>query len=254
MRNISGSTLKIIAVITMFIDHIGAIVLNNMLIDNGLTEVMLSNNSVLIDNWIDNNPLYSIMIIMRFIGRVSFPIFCFLLVEGFYKTRNVIKYLLRLSIFAILSEIPFDLAIYGKIVSIESQNIFFTLAIGLLFITILQYIYNKNYKYSFMLDIVVITIGFIVSELLRVDYGGIGFLVIVGIYLVKRHYENNANTNLYSIMTACIVLFIYNPIELGAFISIPLILCYNGKRGLNLKYIFYAFYPIHLLILWLLII
>ena len=99
----SSLVLKITALITMIIDHYGAIFQGNI-------------------------------IIYRIIGRLAFPIYCFLLVEGYTHTSNIKKYASRLIAFAIISEIPFDLAFFGKI-GFEHQNIFFTLFIGCLLYT-----------------------------------------------------------------------------------------------------------------------
>ena len=92
-RGISGSTLKIIAIITMLIDHIGAVVIAPVMIQR-------SGNLYMEDD------LYGIYSLLRTIGRIAFPIFCFLLVEGFVHTRNVKRYAIRLGLFAIISEIP----------------------------------------------------------------------------------------------------------------------------------------------------
>ena len=112
---LSGSTLKLIAIVTMFIDHLGVVAF----------ETQISNYMV---------PYY----IMRLIGRLAFPIFCFLLVEGFFHTRDVKKYALRLLVFAFISEIPFDLAFNRQMFYWRHQNVFFTLFIGLLVIALLE--------------------------------------------------------------------------------------------------------------------
>ena len=91
-KGISGSTIKIIAVVTMLIDHVAAALLTRMLISRGLLDISMSGDYVQIMQWIaDNAVLYYGMSAMRMIGRLGFPIFCFLLVEGFQKTRNIKK-------------------------------------------------------------------------------------------------------------------------------------------------------------------
>lgn len=112
---ISGSTVKLIGIAAMLIDHIAASVLARILVSGG---------------W--NRQLYSVYSIMRDIGRLGFPIFCFLLVEGVGRTRSKTKYALRLGLFALISEIPFDLAFSAKVLEFGYQNVFFTLFFGML--------------------------------------------------------------------------------------------------------------------------
>ena len=132
-KGISGSTVKIIAVVAMLIDHLAAALLTRILISNGMMDVLMSEDYGQIMQWVaDNAVLYYGMSAMRMIGRLGFPIFCFLLVEGFQKTRNIRKYVFRLGLFALISEIPFDLACSGKVLEFGYQNVYFTLFIGIL--------------------------------------------------------------------------------------------------------------------------
>jgi len=250
---ISNSTLKIFAIIIMFIDHFASIILNQILVNNNMNEIFASNNEIIINNWIAENPIYNVYLVIRLVGRISFPIFCFLLVEGLYKTNNIKKYIVRLGLFALISEIPFDLAFSDSLANFSYQNVFFTLFIGLLTINSLDYIHKRSVKCEVLYNICIITIGFILAELLKTDYSGFGVLTISAIYITYRHYEkdNDYKYKVYSMFAGCIVLFIMSPIECTSFLSILLVLLYNNKKGLNLKYIFYVFYPLHLVLLWL---
>lgn len=131
-RGLSGSTLKIIAIITMLLDHIGASLVQPILASTasaaGVTDWSMPSLAAAYPG--AAIPYYA----LRYIGRISFPIFCFLLVEGFLHTKNLHKYCLRLAIFALVSEIPFDLAFHQTPFYQASQNVFFTLLIGLLVI------------------------------------------------------------------------------------------------------------------------
>ena len=109
-QGISGYWLKVIAVVSMLIDHTSAVILEQI---SGL-----------------ENPAF----LMRIIGRLAFPIYCFLLVEGFYHTRSRAKYAGRLFLFALISEVPFDLAFSRRMCDFSSSNVFFTLLFGLLVI------------------------------------------------------------------------------------------------------------------------
>jgi hypothetical protein len=202
--------LKMIAIVTMLIDHIGAV-------------------------------LYPGEMIFRYIGRISFPIFLFLMVEGFYHTRNVRKYEVRMVIFAFISEIPFDLAFSGTMWNPRSQNVFFTLAIGLIMMDLLQKWNDTMWKQA-----CVIAACIIGAELLCTDYGGAGILMIFFFY----KYRDNWVVKL--MWTGIISLICFSgTIECFCIIAFLPILLYNGKKGPSLKYAFYAFYPAHLLILYL---
>ena len=100
----SGTALKTIACITMLVDHIGASCIEAGILTPGLDSGTLSRDTL------SAYPLYRLDMVLRFTGRLAFPIFCFLLVEGFVHTHNVKGYLGRLALFGLLSEVPFDLA------------------------------------------------------------------------------------------------------------------------------------------------
>ena len=131
-KGISGSTVKIIAVIAMLIDHTAAVVMIRQIMARGFQEAAVGGQSRLFDWLMENGVLFYGYQIMRMIGRLGFPIFCFLLVEGFQRTRDVKKYALRLGLFALISELPFDLAVTGRLWYGGYQNVYFTLLIGLL--------------------------------------------------------------------------------------------------------------------------
>lgn len=131
-KGISGSTVKIVAIITMFIDHIGAVLLARELMVQGIRELATGNDAAKMIQWLtDHAALYYGYTAIRAIGRVGFPIFCFLLVEGFHRTRDVKKYAMRMALFALISEIPFNLALTGKVMEFGYQNVYFTLFLGL---------------------------------------------------------------------------------------------------------------------------
>ncbi|OEG12528.1 hypothetical protein BCR25_07855 [Enterococcus termitis] len=173
------------------------------------------------------------------IGRLAFPIFCFLLVEGFVHTSNIKRYSIRLFLFALLSEIPYDLAFSKRFVDIHSQNVFFTLWIGLLVIAGLKKYWHSSLR-SLPLSLMIIGSGVFVAEWLQTDYGGwIGVLLIVNFYLFR-------NRKLLKCLFGGLILLQNSVFGLLAFLFIYL---YNGQRGRQLKYFFYWFYPVHLLVL-----
>lgn len=254
----STFALKILAVASMFIDYLGAIFISPS----------------------DNPYVY---LVFRSIGRLSLPIILFLLSEGFQHTGNIKNYLKRLGIFALISEIPFDLAFYqyhfgtdfisdfrsifaggyhsDKLSALllnlfTYQNVLVTLFLGLLLLYIIN---NVEKKYSNNLGMVnfingVLTIVFCaISVLIRADSNVAGILMLVAFYLFRG---NNVLIG--------IALFIVNGTIAGNVASDNLLLIipvlstlaiipicfYNGKKGKDIKYFFYIFYPLHLLVLF----
>lgn len=241
-KGISGSTLKMIAIITMLIDHIGAAIFGRMLMAAGIDSLNTTDTSVVLQWLTDNAGLYAVYMVLRYIGRIAFPIFCFLLVQGFAHTRDKRKYALRLGLFALLSEIPFDLAVSSAVLEFQHQNVFFTLFIGL--VTMIAYeAVEKKEEWSGVLKvvcwIVIVLAGMGIAKVLRTDYDAIGVFCIMMLYIFRQKKSTQ-------IIVGC-VSFLWELTAPLAFIPIAF---YNGKRGWKMKYFFYAFYPVHLLILY----
>lgn len=244
-RGVSGSTLKIIAIVTMLLDHIGASLLQPLLV-NAASAAGVTSWSV--GALTAACPKIAVpYYILRYIGRIAFPIFCFLLIEGFLHTQNLSKYCLRLAVFALVSEVPFDLAFHYTPFYPASQNVFFTLLLGLLVIAFDRWCHETLTAYpviSGVLPILVLAAGMALAELLCTDYGYLGVIVIDILYQLRR-------SRITAGILAAAFLCFSSPLEVTAFLFVPLICFYNGRRGLSLKYVFYAFYPLHLLLLYL---
>lgn len=243
-KGLSGSTLKMIAIITMLIDHVGAVILARLMIVNGIQDLDASNETQVMA-WLDGNAvLYGAYTVMRIIGRLAFPIFCFLLVQGFEHTSDCKKYALRLGVFALLSEIPFDLAINGAVLEFQYQNVFFTLFLGLLAMMLYRVI-EKQEQWPrwirFGLGILVLLCGMAAAQLLQTDYGALGVLAIMVFYMFRKNKQHQ-------LLMGGAVFLTSQTWAVAALIPIAF---YNGKRGWNLKYAFYLFYPLHLLLLYL---
>ena len=230
-RCLSGSTLKLIAIIAMAIDHFAASILYH--------GILLPAVPITIGSGVYR--IYQLYQVMRFIGRVAFPIFCFLLVEGFLHTSNRKKYAFRLFLFALISEFPFDWALFNTNVTWGYQNVYFTLLIGLLTIWGMEWIqeHTASWRFPLWIPLWVLTIaaGCLMAWLLKTDYDYKGIILIVILYFFR--FQPLLRT-----LAGCISLYWEAPACL-AFIPITF---YNGKRGLRLKYVFYLFYPLHLLV------
>jgi len=237
-KGISGSTLKLIAIIAMLIDHIGSALLGRFLWKYGYVEMVWSANASRMVEWMEEYGwLYHTYWVMRNIGRIGFPIFCFLLIEGFQKTRDVKKYALRLGTFALLSEVPFDLAFKATVLEFTYQNVYFTLALGLVTMIACDTIGKKSWnKWVKLIGYLLsVAAGAGIAELLRTDYGAKGVLCIMTLYLFHE-------SRVWQVLTGCLA-FCWELPALAAFVPIWF---YNGQRGLKLKYVFYLFYPLHL--------
>lgn len=220
-RKLSGSLLKLIAVVTMLIDHIASAFLKNSMI------VLLSVGSYRIT-------LYNSM---RWVGRLAFPLFAFLLVEGFLHTHDRKRYGLRLAVFALVSELPWNLMHTGGLLY-SQQNIFFTLLAGYLGLCAVEHFQHKIFDQCvvlFGLLILTITLGF--------DYSFYGYGFILLLYALRNKPPVRA-------AVGCCLL----PSQwIGGLAFIP-IAFYNGKRGFIrgkvLQYAFYAIYPVHMLAIY----
>lgn len=225
-RFLSGSWLKLIAVVCMLIDHLAAFYLFKLPVMH--TELfMLGHHAV--------TPL----LMMRLVGRLAFPIFAFLIVEGFLHTRSKVRYGRNLLIFALLSELPWNL-IHSGTWHYPSQNVFFTLLLGYLGLCALEYFKDDSRRLLASL------LGLLVaSVLMRADYGCSGYGFILLLYVLRE------NRILQAIIGSCVLGSRW--IAGLAFIPINM---YNGERGFVkgpvAKYLFYLFYPLHLLVIYLL--
>lgn len=238
-RGISGSTLKLIAIITMFIDHIGAIVVERMI---RMSSPVLEGMGV----QPDPEALYQFYITLRYIGRLGFPLFCFLLIEGFCHTRNKKKYAERLFLFALISELPFDLGFTGGIFYPQYQNVFFTLFLGFLVMTGIEWIEEKKTwepAGRLLFEFVVVSAGIGCAEFLQTDYGGMGVFTIVFMYALRQW-------RLLSAAAGCTVLTCMNALEVSAYTILLPVWLYDGRRGWKIKWLFYLFYPVHILLLY----
>ena len=204
---VNSFALKLIAITAMLVDHIGAV-------------------------------LYPDILLLRLIGRTAFPIFVFLLVEGADRTGNIRGYEMRMFLFAFLSEIPFDLAFSGRLIDTGSQNVFFTLAIGLLMVDLLKTNYGRLRQFF------IVVICMAAAWLLCTDYS------FGGILLIFLFFRFRDEPGIKVIGLAVISFAFYGWMEAFSLLAMIPILFYNGKRGPSLKYVFYAFYPVHLLILY----
>jgi len=239
-NGLSGSTLKILAMILMFIDHIGSV-------------IVFKYNDAKLETigYVMMRRLDTVYLILKSIGRGALPIFCFLLVEGFYHTTNKWKYLGRLVLLALISEIPFNLAFRDKLFAKDLQNVFFALSISLLMLILCDMIlgYEKmNYILRTCIFCCIIAAAAYLAYYFKFDYNYKLPLCVAGLYFLRPLKKEQA--------LAGAAMFSWEWVDKLSYISSSLIFIpiyfYNGKRGLKIKYLFYFFYPVHLFLFYLL--
>lgn len=215
---LNSFTLKIIACISMFIDHLRYS--------------------------IPGTPMF-----MSYIGRLAFPIFAFQITEGYSHTKNIKKYFIRLGIFALVSQIPYSL--YFKTTHL---NVFFTLFAGLLCV----FIYDKlKGKWKITSIVAIIFIAYC-AEFLNFDYGFYGVVIIVLFYIFKDKKILASILFVFATFIFAIDKYsfggVVSTITLSLFactaLGIVPYLLYKGKQGYKIKYFLYFFYPCHLVFLY----
>lgn len=254
IRCLSGNTLKIIALTCMVIDHVTKVFYSSIagrIINPALVQGYISLTQLDIIHFIYDDILCGI-------GAIAFPIFAFLFAEGFYYTTNKKNFLIRLIVFALISEFPFDTTFFRPWGPTTPdwpwyrfhQNIFFTYAQAFCTLWLIQQTPKvKNKKVSFSLNLLIIGISCYLSHsFIMGDYGILGILLILTAYGLR-------NNRLHQIVGLLIIKILFSRHDyLSSFlISLILILMYNGKRGKCAhKYFFYIFYPAHIALLGLL--
>lgn len=229
----NGALLKKIAVVTMLIDHLGAAFF------------------FIYTSMYDGSAAFAgadtVYRLMRIIGRTAFPIFCFLLVEGFFHTRSRGKYLFRLFLFSLLSEVPFDLAFHDSMWDLTSQNVFFTLFLGLLAVMAVHgakqsALHGAEHRWLKFTALMILAVLCPVAAYFgRTDYDVSGVLLILILYELREQR-----------VLACVCGYLCLLHEVWCFPAFLLLKFYDGSRGKGSKYFYYLFYPVHLILLALL--
>lgn len=247
---ISGKTLKWIAIITMFIDHVAA----SMFMYTPSCDFFIS------FAW--STSLYYLM---RSIGRIAFPLFAFCLVEGFVHTSNRGKQLRNLIVFGIISQLPYYYCLCTS--SSWDFNIMFTLAYCYMMLIFLEWLLGKlgiriePFRHpviaSFLVNLEVLFIAVITGLLfgfcslrLKLDYNWGAVFMVLGFYIFRKTPEIAATVGI----GALLIFMIFtgsSTFILTLVVAWGCILRYNGTRGRQNKWFFYLFYPIHISLIFL---
>ena len=228
---LSGNALKIIAAISMLIDHIGVILLP------GVT-------------------------VLRIIGRIAFPIYAYMIAEGCFYTRNKLRYFLSIFTLGIGCQLVYSLYDGGKLF-----GILITFSLSIIIVYALQHMYKALASESVKTFLKILSVlifaaavfgVYLLNEIFLIDYGFLGCLapVFVSIFKIpgkkaanQRSWERPLQVISLGVCLLCLV-FTMGSRQLYALLALPLLLLYSGRRGkLKMKYFFYVFYPLHLAIL-----
>ena len=230
---LSGTALKYIACITMLIDHIGASCIEAGILLPALAAGAASCGGIPVST------LLAADRVLRYIGRLAFPIYCFLLVEGFVHTHDFRKYALRMLGFALLSEFPFDWAFFSGVYW-GHQNVYFTLLLGLLAMKALD-TYQTPEGMPALKGILGAAACFLAAALLHCDYDVLGLALILALYMTRKDKR-----------AQCIAGAVFSLFEPVAPLAFGLVWFYSGERGGSSKleqWAFYWFYPAHIFVL-----
>lgn len=179
--------------------------------------------------------------IFKIVGRMAFPIYAFLIAEGFHYTHDRKKYAVRLGIFGLLSEIPYDVAFTGTLFWWDNQNVMFSLAIS---VVVLMLCNRTEKKY---LKVLYVLAGMGLAWLIRSDFAYMSVATVVCFY----YFRDKKNPVLMCLLIAVFNIVIMQGAQVYAVLALIPILLYNGKKGKSsplIKNTFYFFYPVHLFI------
>lgn len=191
---------------------------------------------------------------LRVIGRLAFPIYCFLLTEGIRHTRDVRRYLSRLLFAAIVSEPIYDLVLYPCVGIWQHQNVLWTLALGCAMLWCMTMIHKPVAKLAVML------LFALAAQLVRASYGSSGIYMIALFALCRGMPEGKwvlaAGLLVINWLMGSFTVSVFGldvPVQLFAELALVPIFLYSGEKRTRLKAVswgFYLFYPAHLLLLW----
>lgn len=230
MKKLNSRSLQMVALALMLIDHTGH----------------------MFGKMIDPTVFY----VARCIGRLAFPIFAFQIAEGCVHTSNWKKYAIRIFLFGLISELPFNMLHTGAwLLDPEHQNVMFTLLLGLLSLRVMLWA-NKKSLLCKLSGMLAFAAAFVLADMLKLDYGGMGVTMVVVFGLSQNMKYRIA------VQTLCVFLLNYAQVMmhgsfdapmrlLAVFAMIPIAM-YNGKPGARnklLQYGAYAFYPMHMALL-----
>lgn len=221
---LNGAQLKYIAFISMLIDHI--------------------NKGIILPYLEVGSTLSKISTVFDVLGRIAFPLFSFFVVEGFFRTHSRKKYLLNLLLFAVISEVPYDMFSSKVFLEFRLNNVLFSLALSLIFIWVLDEFRNKfedKIGKWWLISIPLLIVMYFASTFVSGDYD---FHAILTAFFFYIFYNRP--------ITSAVLAYLSIIKEVWSILGFGLTIMYNGEKGKQNKLFNYLFYPVHLFILGLL--
>lgn len=210
----SSSVLKIIACFFMLIDHVGCC-------------------------------LFPQVLILRMIGRISMPLFAFQISIGYKHTKNKMIYMLRMLIFAIVSQVPFLFFMHMSDMNLTTLNIGFTFSLAIASMLTIDFYKEKKNLLILIFPILIVILG----NYINVDYGSYGILIAIIFYLFDFRKSFPIPAALFLVLNSIYIITSKLVLQFFALLSLPILFFFNNKKGIDLKYLFYVFYPLHLVVL-----
>lgn len=229
-KGLNAAQLKIIAIIAMVIDH----------------SVSLIDCTTM--------GLWYIVIAMQTVGRLTMPIMCFFVAEGFYHTRDVKKYLVRMAIFAVISQLPFYLTHINEppagIIDFIKGNLYHINVIGTLFMGLLALTVAKSDKINIVLKAVICIVCVMLTKSSDWRFYGVVWVLVFG--LLRGNFRNQALAFAVTALARALTMdsLVIQLVQFSVVLALPLLAMYNGEKGKQSKYGLYIFYPAHLLVIW----
>ena len=240
---ITGNAVRAIAMLLLVMGIVGRSVLQNRLL--GLGVLSMEELLTAMQNSESTMTIATVSLVFQAMEACAAPLFAFLLVEGFQHTSSLKKYVLRVLGVAVLSELPYNLAMSGKLLDLSSRNPVFAMALGLVVLYLYRYYGEKCFRNT-MVKLLVFVVALIWPVMLKID-GGICLVFLVSViwgFRKKPLYRNLAGA------TATMVCSLVSPFYLAAPMSFLIVHFYNGEPGENNRLVTYLAYPAVLLLVF----
>ncbi len=230
-RGLTANALKLIAIIAMTVDHSTWTFLPGYRTD-------------------------AVVLLLHIMGRLTAPIMMYFVVEGYYHTRNVKKYILRMFGFALVAHVPYVLMVGGSVIPFQDSvfdqtSVMWTLALGLLALAAVK---SESPKLRPWHKCVIVGVCLTAAFCANWSTPAAASILFMGLYrgdFKKQMLWMSLFIGMYAVIYAAVIDVVYGILQMAVVLSFPLLHRYNGQRGgwRGMKWFFYAYYPAHMAVL-----